>query len=150
VDIQIVGTDLPGRAWTGEGERRNVHVGVQRRNAPGDLLELRAADAPAVTWTLECTVDPARTPPDVTGPYVQGGPGGRFIYLSWGTVDGAGAFAMFRRAKLMLADVPPEVMAAAMATGRLVGRLRLTDSRGGPICARVRPPLVRWTAETGT
>ncbi|MFF2789931.1 DUF5990 family protein [Streptomyces sp. NPDC058049] len=34
--------------------------------------------------------------------------GGRFICLSWGAVDEAGAFTMFRRAKLVLDSVPAE------------------------------------------
>lgn len=28
-----------------------------------------------------------------------------------------------------------------------VGRLRLTDSKGDPLCAAVRPALVEWSAE---
>lgn len=80
------------------------------------------------------------------GPYVQGGPGGRFIYLSWGTVDEAGAFTMFRRAKLMLDAVPAEVLDAAERTGLLVGSLDLTDACGAPLCARVLPPTINWTA----
>jgi hypothetical protein len=78
---------------------------------------------------------------DVTGPYVEGRPGGRFVYLSW-TQDGT----MFRRAKLMLDGVPAEVLAAADRDGTLVARLGLTDARGGPLCAAVRPPVVRWSA----
>ena len=51
------------------------------------------------------------------GPYIQGPPGGRFIYLSWGTVDGEGQFEMFRRTKLLLADVPTDVLEAAATSG---------------------------------
>jgi hypothetical protein len=54
---------------------------------------------------------------------------------------------MFRRAKLMLADVPAEVLDSAAASGLLVGRLGLTDANGQPRCARVRPPQIRWTAD---
>ncbi|GAA2628296.1 hypothetical protein GCM10010307_18070 [Streptomyces vastus] len=80
------------------------------------------------------------------GPYVQGRPGGRFVYLSWGTVDGSGNFTMFRRAKLMLDAVPAKVLDAAERTGLLVGRLGLTDARGMTLCARVVPPAIIWTA----
>lgn len=58
----------------------------------------------------------------------------------------SGAFTMFRRAKLLLGAVPPEVLAAAVRSGRLTGRLGLTDAKGHPLCARVVPPTVRWTA----
>ncbi|MFM9499380.1 DUF5990 family protein [Streptomyces galilaeus] len=30
--------------------------------------------------------------------------------------------------------------------GLLVGRLGLTDAQGGPLCARVEPPHITWTA----
>jgi hypothetical protein len=29
----------------------------------------------------------------------------------------------------------------------LVGRLSLVDAQGGPVCAAVRPPTIRWTIE---
>jgi Family of unknown function (DUF5990) len=76
----------------------------------------------------------------------SGAPGGRFIYLSWGAVDGAGQFALFRRAKLMLEDVPADVLDSAAKSGLLVGSLGLTDAKGNPLCARVRPPQISWTA----
>jgi hypothetical protein len=83
---------------------------------------------------------------DVRGPHIQGGPGQRFIYLSWGSVDGDSHFTMFRRAKLMLADVPADVLAAAAASGTPVGTLGLTDAKGHPICARVQPPQSHWSS----
>jgi Family of unknown function (DUF5990) len=73
-------------------------------------------------------------------------PGGRFIYLSWGTVDAAGAFTMFRRAKLWLDAIPPAVLDDAARTGTLVGRVSLTDDNGGALCASVRPPRIVWSA----
>ncbi|MDT5144828.1 MAG: hypothetical protein QOI79_4195 [Mycobacterium sp.] len=68
------------------------------------------------------------------------------IYLSWGTVDGVGHFSLFRRAKLMLEDVRPDVLDSAAKSGLLVGRLGLTDAKGDPVCARVRAPQISWTA----
>jgi uncharacterized protein DUF5990 len=52
---------------------------------------------------------------------------------------------MFRRAKLMLADVPGDVLAKAATKGVLVGRLGLTDAKGQPLCAAVRPPAIEWS-----
>ncbi|MGW1800909.1 DUF5990 family protein [Streptomyces sp. NPDC001984] len=54
---------------------------------PSRLLDLQPGDAASVTWTLECTTAASANGTDVKGPYVQGRPRGRFIYLSWGTVD---------------------------------------------------------------
>jgi hypothetical protein len=153
MQILIEGTGLPGR-WCGPSPQRpgghvGIHVGVQRRGKPAELLGVTPGDAPAATWTLDAVVtakpDGAA---DLKGPYIQGPPGGRFIYLNWGTVDQSGAFAMFRRAKLWLEAVPPEVLGTAADLGMLVGRVGLTDPKGNPVCASVRPPLIEWSAAT--
>jgi hypothetical protein len=31
-------------------------------------------------------------------------------------------------------------------SGLLVGRVGLTDQKGHPLCASVRPPLIEWSA----
>ena len=126
----IEAVDLPG----GEG----VSVGVQRRRRPEELLDPVPASADSAQWSLEVSV----FGDDLAGEYVEGRPGARFVYLSW-TREGE----MFRRAKLMLDGIPPTVLADAVRAERLVARLALTDDRGGPLCAAVRPPLVRWTAD---
>jgi hypothetical protein len=145
--IRIEGHDLPGRVFgSGPDGYPNVHVGVQRRGKPSELHGLVRGDAPSATWVLDGTAVPGDGGLDMTGRFVQGPPGGRFIYLSWGTVDDAGGFAMFRRAKLWLEAVPADIGAAALAQGVLVGRLGLTDAKGDPLCASVRPPLIEWSA----
>jgi hypothetical protein len=148
VRIEIQGHDLPGRSCgpspDSPGGYHNIHVGVQRRNAREELLGLLPGDAPSANWSFECT--PSVDGTDLKGPYIQGSPGGRFIYLSWGTVDSDQAFRLFRRAKLMLDAVPPDVLSAAAAAGVLVGRLGLTDRKGNPVCASVRPPEIEWRA----
>jgi Family of unknown function (DUF5990) len=53
---------------------------------------------------------------------------------------------MFRRAKLVLADIGAEIIAAAEQSGELTARLGLTDARGHPVCARIKPPAVEWSA----
>ena len=154
VQIRIEGTDLPGRSCGPSADvpdgYRNIHVAVQRRGKRDELLGLTAADAPAATWTIECQLsgdtEPDGPTTDVKGPYVQGPPGARFIYLSWVTVDDAGPVRLFRRAKLMLDGIPPTVLDEAGRTGLLIGRLALTDSKGNPTCATVRPPAIQWSA----
>ncbi len=150
--IRIDAVDLPGLICPpgapadDRAAHRNIHVAVQRRNRPAELLDPQPGNAASATWTLECTTTASPAGLDVKGPYVQGGPGGRFIYLSWGAVDQAGAFTMFRRAKLMLDAVPAEALDAADRSGLLVGSLGLTDACGAPLCARVVPPAITWSA----
>lgn len=147
--VRIEAFDLPGRecgeAPTGAAYR-NIHVGVQRRERPDEILGLQPGDATSAVWELDVSATAGEAGWDLRGPYVQGRPGGRFVYLSWGTVDDAGGFSMFRRAKLWLDGVAPGVLAAAVRSGLLVGRLGLTDGRGEPLCAAVRPPLIEWWA----
>jgi Family of unknown function (DUF5990) len=151
VDVRIVGTDLPGRRCADPRPDglvyENVHVGVQRRQ---EVIDLVPGDAPNAEWnrTLEPSFRDGE--PDFRGPFAQGRRGDRFLYLSWGSVNAGGHFEMFRRAKLMLDAVTPELVQAADRLGhRLLATLGLTDARDGmPRCAAVRPPLISWSVGT--
>jgi hypothetical protein len=150
VQIRIEGFDLPGRSC-GPGPdyphgHHNIHVAVQGRKGQQDLIGLVPADVTSATWQLDC--DMASPPPavDLRGPQIQGSPGKRFVYISWGVVDEADGFKMFRRAKIWLDAVPGDIMEAACNLGVLVGRLGLTDDHDWPLCAAVRPPRIRWSA----
>ena len=59
------------------------------------------------------------------------------VYLTWGEYDGT-HFEMFRRAKLLLSDVPHP-----HAT-EVVARIHLTDPHGMPRCARLHPPALEF------
>lgn len=148
--IQIEAVDLPGLGCApspdSPGGYHNVHVAVQRRNRRDELLGLTPGNATSATWTIDCVPVRTTSGSDLKGPYIQGPPGARFIYLSWGTVDDAKNFELFRRAKLWLDCIPSEVVANAVDQGLLVGRLGLTDHNGNPLCAAVRPPLIEWSA----
>lgn len=155
MQIHIEGSRLPGRACGPGGDfagYENIHVGVQRKDRPGELLGPLPGDAPSASWTLDCTATATASPDasadgvEISGPYVQDRLGGRFVYLSWGTVDENGLFSMFRRAKLMFADIGADVLEAAARSGHLTARLPLSDAKGRPLCARVRPPVVEWSA----
>ena len=118
VRVTINGVNLPGRTFCRPdgSSMDNVHVGVQLRRDPAQLVR---ADAPEAHWEVEVqVVDPTGVDgPDFRGPAVQGKRGERFLYLTWGDVGPDGEFEMFRRAKLMLDRVDPEVMESATRTG---------------------------------
>jgi hypothetical protein len=143
--VTIEGYDMPGRSCAPADAPRyydNIHVGVQRGREP---FELVPGDAPGATWTFPVKtkiVDDGAV--DFGGPFVHGRRGERFLYLTWGAIDPD--FQMFRRAKLVFADCPADVMQAALETGVLVCRVRMTDAKGNPRCARVRPPDAVWAA----
>ncbi len=144
LSVVIEGVDMPGRTCPpAEVDLRydNVHVGVQRVR---EVVDLVPGDAAGATWSFEVTIKHHGDNLDFGGPFVHGRRGDRFIYLSWGEVNGD-EFTMFRRAKLHLADAAPEALASALRTGALRCRIRMTDSCGSPRCARVRPPDAMWT-----
>jgi hypothetical protein len=150
LDLRIVGTDLPGRDWCDprpEGlQYDNVHVGVQRKQ---EVVDRFPSDASIAVWEITIDTVPKDGATDFRGPYVHGKPGDRFLYLSWGVVDGDGNFEMFRRAKLMLDAVDDGKVRMAQRTGyRLAAKLALTGGDGGPRCAAVRPPEIEWTVES--
>ncbi|MEU0551082.1 DUF5990 family protein [Micromonospora sp. NPDC005979] len=145
--IRIEGSDLPGRRAGAEADALrlgNVHVGIQRRT---EVIDRVRVDAARAVWNVAVSSREIDGVLDVGGPFVHGRPGGRFLYLSWGTVIDDG-FAMFRRAKLMFTDIPTDLLRAVHESGGLlVSRLGLTDAAGGPVCARVHPPAIGWTLE---
>lgn len=123
--LVIRGHHLPGRLC---GPYRDVHVGPQVRREPQDLVP---GDADSAVWTVD-----VETPDgDFRGPAVQGRKGERFVYLTWGDCSG-GTFDMFRRAKLMLDELP-------RGADEVTVEVHLTDDDGMPRCARLRPPAIR-------
>jgi hypothetical protein len=129
--LVVEGHHLPGRVC---GGHRDVHVGVQVRRDPVDLVP---GDAVTARWEVDVEVLERDGVLDFRGPAVHGRRGERFVYLTWG--EGAGsAYTMFRRAKLMLDDVPDPCASTVTA------RVHLTDERGLPRCARLRPPALSW------
>jgi len=135
--------DLPGLTFRSDGRLLgNVHVAVQIGKDPVDLVP---GDAQTAEWSFDVrTVTDSGGGLDLRGPPVHGKRGDRFFYLTWGDV-GASGFDMFRRAKLMVRDIDARLVAAAEDEDRTLGaEVALTDERGGPRCARVRPPAVRW------
>jgi hypothetical protein len=123
--LVIRGHHLPGRTC---GPYEDVHVGLQVGRYPEGLVP---GDAEEAEWITEIRTVGG----DFRGPAVQGRKGDRFIYLSWGTYSD-GTFSMFRRAKLMLGDLPDGV-------DEVIAHVHLTDDAGMPRCARLSAPAVR-------
>jgi hypothetical protein len=140
--LEIRGRRFPGRSWHLDGEPcHNVHVGIQVRREPQDLVP---GDSERAVWFVPIDVEHVPEGVDFRGPAVQGRRGERFVYLTWGHVDENGSFSMFRRAKLMLADLEP-LLDQAGRDGRIIATVDLTDDCGAPRCARLRPPALTLT-----
>jgi Family of unknown function (DUF5990) len=137
VRLRIEGHHLPGRRC---GPYDEVHVALQVGRDPVDPVP---ADAASATWETDLTVvgPSGDRGPDVRGRAVQGRRGERFAYLTWGSTA-SGGFEMFRRAKLMLDELPA---LSAGEPGSVTARVHLTDDDGMPRCARLRAPAVEWS-----
>ncbi len=89
--VRIEGFDLPGQTC-GPGPdfpdgHQNIHVAVQGRKGQQDLLGLVPADVTSTTWTLDCELVSPPPAVDLRGPQIQGSPGKRFVYITWGVVE---------------------------------------------------------------
>jgi hypothetical protein len=171
--VVIEGFDLPGLTCgpePGGPVHHNIHValggpGTGRRGpaepggdrpalvmpgSPGLAFEPVPGDAPSAHWEVTVTVRRDQDGFDFSGPFVRGDRTDRHLGLAWGDVPGDGTLRVFRGAKFRLADVDPGLIEEAMRPGRrLLARVRLTDARGNPVCARVRPPAITWSAGPG-
>jgi len=159
--VVIEGSELPGRTCRPKPDGRrhgNVHVALYSRSKERPALTMPGnpwnatgpvpGDAAAARWEADVTVK--RGPEggfDFAGPFVRGPRDDRHLALAWGDLPGDGTLQLFRGAKLRLVDVDPELIEQALRPGhRLVARIRLTDANGNPICARVHPPYLTWSA----
>jgi hypothetical protein len=161
--VLIDGYDLPGltcRPEPGGSGHRNVHVALSGKvrdrpflvvpDRPGLAIEPVPGDAESARWELQITVRRDADGFDFSGPFVGGTRDDRNLGLAWGDVPGDGTLRLFRGAKLRLVDVDPALIEEAIRPGhRLVARIRLTDPRGNPVCARVHPPALTWSVRPG-
>jgi Family of unknown function (DUF5990)/Domain of unknown function (DUF5655) len=157
--VVIEGTELPGRTCRPEPDGRhhqNVHVALGGRSAdrpavtvPGKPhmgIEPVPGDASAARWEMPVTIRRDDDGFDFSGPFVRGVRDDRHLGLIWGDLMGDGTLGVFRGAKLRLVDVDPELIEQALRPDHtLLARIRLTDARGNPICARVHPPYLTWS-----
>ncbi len=171
--VVIEGFDLPGLTCgpePGGPVHHNIHVALggprQDRHGPagpgqdgpalvvpgrpGLAIRPVPGDAPSARWEVTITVRRDQDGFDFSGPFVRGDRTDRHLGLAWGDVPGDGTLRVFRGAKLRLADIGPGLIEEAMRPGqRLTARIRLTDARGNPVCARLRPPAITWSAGPG-
>lgn len=157
--VVIEGSELPGRVCQPEPDgwrHQNVHVALGGRSTdrpavtvpgrPQMGIEPVPGDALAARWEMPVTVKRDDDGFDFAGPFVRGGRDDRHLGLIWGDLVDDETLELFRGAKLRLVDVGPELIEQALRPGHtLVARIRLTDARGNPICARVHPPYLTWS-----
>lgn len=123
-----------------------VRFAVQRGR--DGLVPPYASTAGSLSFALTVTLGPAL--PDGSfnfrGPFAQGTPAERFVYLNAGTYAGQADTPWARRAKIQLAGIPRALVEASAgdADSAVEARIHGTARDGGPVCATVHPASIPW------
>lgn len=140
VTIRLHCIDFPGRNFDGKA---NIKVGPQKGD---EVVDDVFGDAKQADFLFDLRVErnPKTGKPNFLGPYAHGKPDERFLYLSWGVRIGP-SFQGFRRAKIHLHNLDWATVEKAIQTKRPIEAVvKLTDKKGGPLCASVKPDNIEW------
>ena len=118
-----------------------VAIALQRgAAAKAELVQPSAASPAAIMFELEAAVEGALPDgrPRLLGPYVQGPPAARFVYLCVGQLAGQPGSPWTRRVKVPLGGLSRDLIEALTPGMRLEARIAGRARDGGPACASVR------------
>lgn len=137
--IQLICRDFPGSAFDG---RDPIFVGVQKDR---EILEVTPGNSDEKVFQIPVLVNTGKNgEPNFLGPYVFGPTGDKFLYLVWFSGE-TRLPSLFRRAKIKL-DVLTwdQIHSAVDRRQALVAQIKMTDKKGGPVCASLRGEQIRW------
>ncbi|MBB4225612.1 DUF5990 family protein [Variovorax guangxiensis] len=127
-----------------------VDFAVQRGR--DDLVKPFSVTKDFASFAITLTLGPllADGAPNFQGPFAQGTPADRFVYVNSGFYAGQMGTPWERRAKIKLAGIPIELVesAAGRPDAAIEARIHGTMKDGGPVCATVRPPQIFWQMVT--
>jgi hypothetical protein len=135
-------TQLPIRIIL-EAPPAGVDYGIQKGNGNKyETIQKQRSDGHDLQFDIAIMIKNADTAaPDFSGPFVQGPPGSRFIYIDIGTAAGQFGTPWSRRLKIPLTNImmqTPGVLAGG-STVTMETRVAGTAKDGGPNCATVKP-----------
>ncbi|MBN8749019.1 Uncharacterised protein [Xylophilus ampelinus] len=106
-----------------------------------------AADQ-AVSFAITVTLGPPLADGAINfgGPFAQGRPSERFVYLNSGTYAGQVGTPWARRAKISLVGIPRALVEGASGDAQAAVQAQIVGAMkdGGPVCASVRAPQIAW------
>jgi hypothetical protein len=121
---------------------RGVTFAMQRGKS--ELLPPAKVSAKSLVFVLVIRVSERKAggAPNVLGPYAQGKPDDRFLYLNSGTMAGQEGSCWTRRAKIKTGGIDWKLIEQTFATAGAVLEVQIDGQAkdGGPCCATV--PLV--------
>ena len=143
--VEIRGTNPPGRRCNPapeHGPYKDVNVCLGRF---ADSVGLVPGDTEDAVWRIEVRVAKRDRGLDYRGPQVDGKRGGRHIYINWLNREPGGELRLFRRGKIMLDGLDPNLVDRAESTGgALTCTVNLTNDRGHPTTGVFRPHELNW------
>jgi hypothetical protein len=109
---------------------------------PGELFDPKRSADEDLTFDFEIRVAPGKPgeSPRFLGPFTQGPPAKRFVYICSGSLAGQVGSCWTRRAKVPLGGISSELAAKVQdkaGSARIEARIRGTAKDGGPACATV-------------
>jgi Family of unknown function (DUF5990) len=117
-------------------------VSLRLQKGKDDLVPPTSDSGENVSFDFTVNIANSRTDgsPRFRGPFVQGPPAGRFIYVNSGTYAGEADSCWSRRAKIPLSGITWELIEEALSKSGTVLEARIagTAGDGGPVCATVR------------
>ena len=138
--IEIVCTELPGEEGAGHS---GLHLGIQ---CDDRMIESASAGSKRVVFQpvlrARRNIDGSA---NFLGPFAHGPRTERFIYLVWLVVQGRVPVNMVGRIKLHLNHIKWRSVEQAAGVKRPIRvTLALTNAKGKPVMASVRPDVAKW------
>ena len=125
-----------------------VAIAMQRgATAKGDLVAPVSVSAEGLVFEFGVKADLSAPdkPPRLLGPFVQGPPDARFVYINSGIYAGQEHPAWSRRAKVPLKGLTGELIERLPIGQRLEARIAGRARDSGPACATVPLLAPGWT-----
>ena len=110
------------------------------------VSQQRSTGAP-LSFDFTVRVRSGDVPINFLGPFTQGPPASRFVYVNSGTMAGESATPWTRRAKVPLAGITSAMVKKALTApvARIEARIQGTARDGGPACATCHPIGSGWS-----
>ena len=129
-----------------------VEFAVQRGSAELLAPSARSPDALVFDFTVRIDGVTSSGAPRLLGPFTQGPPSARFVYVNAGQRAGQADTRWDRRAKVPLGGITASMIQAAAGTPgvRIETDFAGTGTDGGPTCATVKSTVWRVAARQAT
>jgi len=122
----------------------DVDFGLQKgRGSDYETIQTQRSKAKDLSFEFTVGLKPGRKDamPTLLGPFVQGPPAQRFVYIDIGACAGQTDSCWSRRLKIPLSGITWEMVDRVLADPKSILETRVpgTGKDGGPTCATVKP-----------